>query len=455
MISSIKKHRWLTVPIVGVAALAVVGTVTIAASAFQEPPPPTAIDPVYGVCRGLDPACYSDWSQERANRVLVYSRTAGPRHGNLGSRLDPDHSSNAGLGLPRPYVITENHTDPNQWPKPLDDSNVVHNNLIRLLEAEGIEVHVTEDVQAIERLSSSYAAVIFASPTRDTLWNHAAGAAGETRLDRARETLKKYIEGGGGFVGIHNAHGTEYGWQWYEGLLGNSNYYNHGRNQPGDVVIIGQDASTEGLPERWGFQDEWYNLVPFPTNVNFLAVVDDSTLEDGAGEPSRDGFHPVTWCQYYDGGRSWVTTLGHDGRAFEENSDFPGAAEFQQHLVGGIKSAMGLVPFCGEPGPPPPTPPTANARFNVLQALQGRSVVKVVATCEEGATGSANINGVEVVDGQRVVLVGGKGDENGDVRIVETEPVLKLNDDMFELMVSCDLNGNVGVDSDMLVVAPA
>ena len=208
-----------------------------------------------------------------------------------------------------------------------------------------------EDVRAIASLSNDYAAVIFASPTRDTLWNHAAGAEGGTRLDGAREALKKYIEGGGGFVGIHNAFGTEYGWQWYEGLLGNANYYSHGANQDGDVVIVNdRDASTKGLPKRWGFRDEWYNLIPFPSDVNFLAVVDESTLPEGPGRegahPGHGKFHPVTWCQYYDGGRSWVTTLGHGAEAFQVNSGFPGAAEFQKHLVGGIKSVMGLEPFC-------------------------------------------------------------------------------------------------------------
>jgi type 1 glutamine amidotransferase len=176
---------------------------------------------------------------------------------------------------------------------------------------------------------------------------------GGTRLDRAREQLKKYIEGGGGFVGIHNAHGTEYGWPWYEGLLGNSNYYSHGANQSGDVVIINdRDVSTANLPERWGFEDEWYNLIPFPSDVNFLAVVDESTLPEGPGRagnhPGHGDFHPISWCQYYDGGRSWVTTLGHSGDAFVDpaTTDFPGAAEFQAHLVAGIKSAMGLEPFC-------------------------------------------------------------------------------------------------------------
>src|SRR5262245_28988023 len=39
----------------------------------------------YGVCRGTDPDCYHDWvGEERENRVLIYTRTAGPRHANLG-----------------------------------------------------------------------------------------------------------------------------------------------------------------------------------------------------------------------------------------------------------------------------------------------------------------------------------------------------------------------------------
>ena len=43
------------------------------------------------------------------------------------------------------------------------------------------------------------------------------------------------MRSGGGFVGIHNAFGTEYNWPYYEGLLGNANYYNHGANQDGTV----------------------------------------------------------------------------------------------------------------------------------------------------------------------------------------------------------------------------
>src|SRR5205814_544376 len=42
----------------------------------------------YGVCRGTNPNCYHDWvGAGRQNKVLVYTRTAGPRHANLGPAL--------------------------------------------------------------------------------------------------------------------------------------------------------------------------------------------------------------------------------------------------------------------------------------------------------------------------------------------------------------------------------
>jgi len=41
-----------------------------------------------------------------------------------------------------------------------------------------------------------------------------------------------------------------------------------------------------------------------------------------------------------------VTTIGHDGAAFTDGSGFPGQPQFKQLIVNGIKSSMGLVPFC-------------------------------------------------------------------------------------------------------------
>ena len=63
----------------------------------------------------------------------------------------------------------------------------------------------------------------------------------------------------------------------------------------------------------------------------------------------------MAWCQYYDGGKAWLTTLGHDAHLFDaDNSKLPGALEFQKFILGGIRSAMGLEPFCRCPAPARP-----------------------------------------------------------------------------------------------------
>ena len=278
-------------------------------------------DPGYGVCHGTDPRCYHHWGNfdpAKGYKVLVYSRTAGPRHANLGPALGP------GLN------------------PPLTSANVAQNALVTMGEDHGFTVDWTEDVAQLASPQQlfGYNAVVFLSTSRDAL------------DDAAQTALRQYIRGGGGFVGIHNAFGTEYNWSWYEGLLGGTNYYDHGPAQSGTVQTQDRkDVSTAGLPARWAFADEWYNLIPFPSGVRFLASVDESTLPSGVegsmGHPGHGGFHPVAWCQYYDGGRAWLTTLGHDAKAYaDDGTAFAGAAQFQRLVLGGIESAMGKTPFC-------------------------------------------------------------------------------------------------------------
>lgn len=322
------------VPVPVAAAPAPSSTPTEPAPAGQTPSNPTdpvaeapddSFDTYYNVCRGTDPKCYNDWGAfaSTPDRVLIYSRTAGPRHANLGTPM--------GTGL--------NPT--------MNPDNVMQAGLVRMLKDAGITADWTEDVSVLGSRINNYKAVIFASSNRDTLWNGAV----TTSQDAARTALRNYMRRGGGFVGLHNAFGAEYNWPYYEGLLGNANFYNHGPNRSGDVEIIADDPSTADLPKRFTFQDEWYNLAPFPTKVKFIAKVDTSTLKPltSAPHPGHADFHPVAWCQYYDGGRAWLTTLGHNDHSFTANSTGPGADVFQKLVVQGVKSAMGLTPFCTTP----------------------------------------------------------------------------------------------------------
>lgn len=272
------------------------------------------------VCHGVDPACYHDWGNfdpsTNGYHLLLYTDTAGPRHADLGPALGP--------GL-----------DP-----PLTAANVVQNSVIQLGKENGFTVDWTEDVTQLENPATlfKYNAIMFFTS--------------RTVLDDAAQTaMRVYIEGGGAFVGVHNAFGTEYNSDWFRGLLGGAELYDHAAEQTGTVDVLDhRDVSTAGLPVTWVGEDEWYNLVPLPSGVRILATVEDSTLKQGQrgyyGDPGMGPFHPVTWCQYYDGGRAWLTTLGHDAGDWETGSAFPGAADFQAMVLGGMESAMGMRPFC-------------------------------------------------------------------------------------------------------------
>jgi type 1 glutamine amidotransferase len=293
----------------------------------------------YGVCRGVDVKCYHDWARPKTThyRVLLYTLTGASRHAQLGPLLSPGMNP------------------------PLTDANVVQKGMLKLATDNGWTLDYTEDVKELANLSG-YNAVIFYSTSRDIL------------DDTAKTALRQYMRAGGGFVGIHNAFGTLYNWPYYEGLLGGANFYTHDPQRDGEVVIVdSKDVSTKGLPKRWKLKDEWYNLVPFPSEVRFLATVDEKSwpampaaapgpapvrADVGATvppqsrtpavvgkHPGHGDFHPVAWCQYYDGGKAWLTTLGHDSKIFTDPS-FAGGAEFKTMITGGIKSVMGIEPFC-------------------------------------------------------------------------------------------------------------
>ncbi len=163
--------------------------------------------------------------------------------------------------------------------------------------------------------------------------------------------FERYIRDGGGYAGIHAAADTEYEWTWYGKLVG-AYFRNHPAGTPTATVRIEDTAhhSTQGLPATWPRVDEWYNYQapegavvggggtdysPRTGGVHVLATVDESTYEEDDGNTTNDD-HPISWCQAYDGGRSWYTGMGHTAASFSE-------ADYLEHLLGGIEVAAGVA----------------------------------------------------------------------------------------------------------------
>ena len=82
-----------------------------------------------------------------------------------------------------------------------------------------------------------------------------------------------------------------------------------------------------------------------------------TAYSDAAKDPKNTGKdEPMVWVARYGKGRVCNNALGHDVRDTHDLTDplaqpggsqfIPGAAQFQSLIVNGIKSAMGLIPFC-------------------------------------------------------------------------------------------------------------
>lgn len=170
----------------------------------------------------------------------------------------------------------------------------------------------------VEDSLKQYNAVVFLSTTMNV-------------LDAEQQTaFERYIQAGGGYVGIHAATDTEYDWPWYNKLVG-AYFLSHPRNQNAVINVVDKNhPSTSFLPDKWQRFDEWYNYKNIQPGLKVLATLDESSYEGG----TNGDFHPIAWYHEFDGGRAFYTGGGHTRESFSEPL-------FLRHLLGGIQYAMG------------------------------------------------------------------------------------------------------------------
>ncbi|MDQ6871826.1 MAG: ThuA domain-containing protein [Gemmatimonadota bacterium] len=216
-------------------------------------------------------------------RVLVFSKTAGYRHSSIG----------AGIAAVR-----------------------------KLGQENGFSVDATEDAGAFTSKNlAQYRAVVWLNTTGDV-------------LDAAQQDdFERYIQAGGGYVGIHSATDTEYDWPWY-GRLAGAWFTSHPNNpnvRKGTFRVLDKThLSTVGLPDRWDREDEFYNFKSIDPTIHVLVDIDEKSYEGGTNGDN----HPMSWYHDFDGGRAWYTNMGHTEATFSEPL-------FLQHLLGGLRYAIG------------------------------------------------------------------------------------------------------------------
>jgi cytochrome c len=222
---------------------------------------------------------------ERLENVLVFTRTIAIRHASIGPGVEALRL----LGQENGFAVqqTENPAD-------FSDDNLAR-----------------------------YDVVLWLSTDADVLNDAQQGA------------FERYIRAGGGFVGVHAASATEYGWAWYGQLLG-AYFSAHPAIQPARVQVeISDHPSTEHLPQSFTLQDEWYSFRANPrSSVRVLMTLDESSY--GVGNLAM-GDHPIAWFHEFEGGRAWYTALGHPVELYSDPT-------FTRHVLGGIRWAAGVAP---------------------------------------------------------------------------------------------------------------
>ena len=195
----------------------------------------------------------------------------------------------------------------------------------RLGSEHGFSIHHTEDASAFEESNlAQYNVIMFLNTTKDIL------------NEEQQLAMTRFIQAGGGFVGVHAATDTEYDWPWYNGLVGA--YF---RSHPGDPnvregvihVVDSTHGSTQHLPQMWTVNDEFYEFKSMTSGLNVLLDIDEATYKTDEDTPI-EGIRPHAWYHEYDGGRSFYTALGHTSEMYRNDN-------FLQHLLGGIQYALG------------------------------------------------------------------------------------------------------------------
>lgn len=153
-----------------------------------------------------------------------------------------------------------------------------------------------------------------------------------------RDAFKAFIRGGGGFVGIHSASGSERDWDYYQQVVGGK-FKRHPKLQPFTVTVVDPKfPAARGLPASFEWEDECYYVEKLSKSVKPVLVTDPRKIVDPqfATDPGDliDGMRPLAWYQTFDGGREFYLALGHKKEDYE-------SPILTQLILGGIQWAMG------------------------------------------------------------------------------------------------------------------
>jgi len=183
---------------------------------------------------------------------------------------------------------------------------------------------------------------------------------GETNLtaDQKRDLLDFIAKDGKGFVGVHTATATAYGWPEYGEMIGGW-FDNHPWGIADARIIVERPGfpAMKSLRSGMSLRDEHYQMRPLPYSrekLDVLARLDPASVDLASPNVHRtDRDFPVAWVKSYGRGRVFYSDLGHTDASWDD-------PRLQTLWLEGIRWALGEGGYA--PSAHPPLPATSADR---------------------------------------------------------------------------------------------
>jgi type 1 glutamine amidotransferase len=227
--------------------------------------------------------------------------------------------------------------------------SIVENAVTSLGNQYGFEVTASKDGRIFDAKDlRKYAAVLFFTTgdltTEGTDKNPPMSGPG-------KQSLLDAVGGGLGFVGVHAASDTFH--TQPDPKDGSNRYIAHGDKSDPYLRMLGGEFIThgstprletaniivndpkfpglEGVPSPFSFEDEWYSLKDFQTDMHVILTLDTKGM---IGKPYQRPPYPMTWARLEGKGKVFYTAIGDRPENWSN-------ALFLNLLAGGIRWVMG------------------------------------------------------------------------------------------------------------------
>lgn len=159
-----------------------------------------------------------------------------------------------------------------------------------------------------------------------------------------KQALFDYVKSGKGFIGLHSASDTFH--TANESKKGPDRFANHGKDADPYVCFLGGEFIIHGdqqvatnkvinkkfpgfaeTGDSFAFNEEWYSLKDFRSDIHVLTVIDSPAMN---GTMYERPAYPTTWAREEGKGRIFYTAMGHREDVWTNKT-------FQDILVGAIR----------------------------------------------------------------------------------------------------------------------